>query len=545
LAKLNDFFHFHPVEFIKSMETELYNCKRRKFVHFLRSIRFQICLLLFGCMFCLMFANLTMSVAILSMVNTTLSVCVFIAHNSTSSGCDRADHIAGIGDYVHSEGSVNWSPETQGLVLSAISWGRLLSPAMSSIVARSDVSLWLPASLTVSALASSLIPVSVPAGFVIIVLLRFLLGVADAVAQPAINHLLANHFSSKTRNNAYGWTSAGRQFGVLAVYPIASIVSDYSGTKEGWPFVFYISSAICVLWVFLWVFFLLMHRRNLNRKRESISSVSSLSSIKSMISRMDENTQRICWRKVLQSSRFWCNMMAILCHEIPLNTAMMFLPMYMRDALHFCLKTNGVLSTLPIISFMVTKILATQLDHAIKSACKPDATKTAKWFNLVASLGMGSFLLGVSMLNCRNRGLAVILLCCGVGFAGFHTPGCIGTLLSLAPAHSSAISSMAYVLISCTSMLIPLVVKAIVVQSSSREWQTVWQICAGIALLPITFFSLHGTADEQAWSKPIHNQVDKESPFPSSSSSSSSSLSSKMTASSHCRQLSMMTVEKL
>ncbi|CDW56785.1 transporter, major facilitator family [Trichuris trichiura] len=474
--------------------------KKKSLVNFLRSIRFQICLMLFGCMFCLMYANLSMSVAILSMVNSTFTACVFVGHNSTSWGCERADHATTINDYVGKDDHTNWSAEVQGLVLSAISWGRLLSPVMSYLISKTDVSVCLPIGVLAAAGATALIPVSTDVGYGLVMLWRFIVGLSDAAVQPAISHLLANHFSPKTRNNAYGWTSAGRQFGVLAVYPIASVVSDYNGSKDGWPFVFYITSIICIVWVFAWVIFLLRQRRNL-QKKASIASVASTASIKSMISRMDENQRGLNWRLVLTSGCFWSNVGAVLCHEIPLNTVMMFLPMYMRDSLHFCLRTNGVLSMLPIISFMVTKIVATQLDHTVKSVYRPDPTKAAKWFNLIASLGMGSFLLGVSTLNCRNRVLAVILLCCGVGLAGFHTPGCIGTLMSIAPSHSCSICSFVFVLISTSSILIPIVVKSIVTTSSFGQWQMVWQICAAIALLPVSFFTLFGTAKEQNWTK--------------------------------------------
>ncbi|VDO97012.1 unnamed protein product [Soboliphyme baturini] len=208
------------------------------------------------------------------------------------------------------------------------------------------------------------------------------------------------------------------------------------------------------------------------------------------------------WKAMAMSRVLWSNILAVLCHEAPMSAIMMFLPMYMRDVLHFCMKTNGMLSALPIACFLVFKILATHLNQMLQVVFQIDRTTLAKGFNFVACLGLGGFLLSVTNLDCQNRITAVILICLSIGFAGFHTPGCLSTLLSIAPTFSGTIASIAYFFASVSAMIIPLVVKSVVIYGTKAEWQLVLIATGCIALLPVVFFTLFGSAEEQPWAQP-------------------------------------------
>ncbi|VDP23794.1 unnamed protein product [Soboliphyme baturini] len=202
---------------------------------FLRSLSFQMSIFLCGAMYCTMFSNLNLSVTILAMVNTTFTGCRYVP----------------------------------GMVLSAISWGRILAPTLGPLVDRSDARLILPISLVVAAFASAAIPVSTKVGPGLVMFLRMLIGVADATINPTTSKLLSQQFTPAARINALSWTTAGRQLGTLTVYPLAAYISDNHGEESdnnGWPMVFYICAAVSMCFVLLWIGFTMCRRKKMDKK---------------------------------------------------------------------------------------------------------------------------------------------------------------------------------------------------------------------------------------------------------------------------------------
>uniref|UniRef100_A0A915JVP9 Uncharacterized protein n=1 Tax=Romanomermis culicivorax TaxID=13658 RepID=A0A915JVP9_ROMCU len=216
---------------------------------------------------------------------------------------------------------------------------------------------------------------------------------------------------------------------------------------------------------------------------------------------ISQRRPKIPWLKVISSSVTWANLGAILCHEIPVNVLFVFLPRYIRDVMKVSIQSNSLLSVLPIIFFLLSKIGASQLDHVLKKRY-PDfcATKLCKIFNSVASLGLGAFLMAASFSGSKQVVLALTCLCLGTASAGLHTPGCLGTLVTMAPGFAGSLSGFAYFFISLTSILNPLLIGAVVRQQSAAEWSLVFQFTSLVAFLPLVFFNLWGSAKEQPWS---------------------------------------------
>lgn len=210
------------------------------------------------------------------------------------------------------------------------------------------------------------------------------------------------------------------------------------------------------------------------------------------------------WKLVLRCSALWANIGAILCHEIPLNILFVFLPRYIRDVMKVGIQFNAMLSTLPVACFLFSKIASSQLDHIVK--CKfiqVNPTRLAKVFNGLASLGLGTFLLCASFLNDDRIIMAMVCLCLCASSAGLHTPGCLSTLVTMAPSYTGSLSGFTYFFISISSILNPLVVGAIVVNERASEWGTVFQGASVVAVLPLFFFTIWGSAEEQPWCKTV------------------------------------------
>src|SRR3569832_83993 len=96
--------------------------------------------------------------------------------------------------------------------------------------------------------------------------------------------------------------------------------------------------------------------------------------------------------------------------------------------------------------------------------------------------------------------------------AGLHTPGCLQTLLTMAPGCSGSLSGFVYFFISLTSIASPLLIGKVVMEQTAQEWAIVFRTTAFLAFTPLLFFNIWGSAEEQSWSREMTSvQGDKTS----------------------------------
>lgn len=96
-------------------------------------------------------------------------------------------------------------------------------------------------------------------------------------------------------------------------------------------------------------------------------------------------------------------------------------------------------------------------------------------------------------------------------FSGMHTPGVQTALLQLAPAYSGIITGIAFGFVAIFSILNKIISSTILASGSLKEWTLVFEISAVIAVLPIFFFTIWGSADRQPWATQKPNKGKKES----------------------------------
>lgn len=142
----------------------------------------------------------------------------------------------------------------------------------------------------------------------------------------------------------------------------------------------------------------------------------------------------IPWSNVLRCVPLWAGVFSLLCHEYPLVIMLQFLPNYMRDVLEFEPTQNGLLSALPILFLLLSKMLSASIFSWLASSMKSDErTRLCKIFNAIASAGLAISIGIVPQFDKENAFFAILSLCGAMIFAGLHSPGCQTALLQLAP----------------------------------------------------------------------------------------------------------------
>jgi ACS family sodium-dependent inorganic phosphate cotransporter len=143
-----------------------------------------------------------------------------------------------------------WSKQFCGSVLSAFFAGygatQVLGGQLSDKYGGSAV---LAAGLAVWSLATALTPAAASAGTLAVLAARFMLGVGQGVAFPAIHALLAKRVPGKARSGAIGIIMACAHCGTAMGFGASPGII----TSVGWAWTFYVFGAAALLWMPLWL----------------------------------------------------------------------------------------------------------------------------------------------------------------------------------------------------------------------------------------------------------------------------------------------------
>lgn len=138
-----------------------------------------------------------------------------------------------------------WSKEVQGSIIAASYYGLAVSQLPSAwIVDNFGAKRSLFLSLFSLSVLSTLNPFAAMCGPSYMFIVRFLQGVVNGPALPAINVLGARWCGSMERSFLLGLTAAGFPIAAGTVYPISAFLCD----NLGWDWVFYFAAAIGFIW---------------------------------------------------------------------------------------------------------------------------------------------------------------------------------------------------------------------------------------------------------------------------------------------------------
>uniref|UniRef100_A0A915M884 Major facilitator superfamily (MFS) profile domain-containing protein n=1 Tax=Meloidogyne javanica TaxID=6303 RepID=A0A915M884_MELJA len=403
----------------------------------------------------------------------------------------------------HEAEKLSWSSTDQGIVFAAQNAGSLFMLFTGAHADRLNSKWTISGALILLVLSNALLPLVASISVWLVVVARLLTGLSDALLQPSTSSLITRWFPPKERPFAIGLITGGRQIGTLLILPLAGFLCSRQDILGGWPVIFYLSALIGIGILFAW---LLMsadkpskHFCTSNRERSFVEE-------KIAEERLGKRTERrkIPWKRLATCRPLYIGVAALICHEYPLVIMLQLLPKYINDVLLLSNTANGFVSALPIAVLFLAKTFSSSISSFIqankKGRFKIGRTALAKWFNGIASLGLGICVGIVPLLHTdQQRVNAIFVLCLANAFAGLHTPGVQIALLQIAPAYTGIITGIAFGCVAIFSIVNKILSNYIVQSGSLSEWTIVFWIAAVIALLPVFFFTLWGSAERQHW----------------------------------------------
>ncbi|XP_015595983.2 putative inorganic phosphate cotransporter isoform X2 [Cephus cinctus] len=433
-----------------------------------------------------------MSVAIVAMVN----------HSAITSEDVVTDECGGenstIEDTNESDGEFIWDSAMQGYLLSSFFYGYVITQIPFGILAkRYGAKYFLGVGMLVNSVFGLLVPMSAHWGFYWLMFIRFIQGLGEGPIVPCTHAMLAKWVPPNERSRLGAFVYAGAQFGTVISMPLSGLLSEY-GFADGWPSIFYVFGTIGTVWC---IAFLIMvyedpeqHPRITEDERKYILSA--------LWGTAGVSSPPVPWKSIATSMPFWAILIAHMGQNYGYETLMTELPTFMKQILHFNIKSNGTVSALPYLAMWIFSMVVSHIADWMISTERLNHTVTRKIINSIGQYGPAIALAAASYTGC-DKWLTVAILTFGIGFNGAIYSGFKVNHLDISPRFAGILMSFTNCLANLAGLLAPITAGHIIIgKPTQAQWRIVFMIAAAVYIASATFYNIFGSGQRQPWDNP-------------------------------------------
>ncbi|KAL4558171.1 hypothetical protein LXL04_036369 [Taraxacum kok-saghyz] len=330
--------------------------------------------------------------------------------------------------------SRGWSQSFAGVVQSSFLWGYLISPIAGGtlvdyyggkVVMACGVALW--------SMATFLTPWAAENSLLALLTMRALLGVAEGVALPCMNNMIARWFPQTERSRAVGLAMAGFQLGSAIGLTLSPILMSQGGV--GGPFIIFGLSGF--LWVLVWV----SATSSTPEKSHQISKY-ELQYIQSKRKKSSQpkSTKIIPpFKRLLSKLPTWSLIIANSMHSWGFFVILSWMPIYFKTIYHVDLRQAAWFSAVPwSMMALVGYFAGVFSDKLIQGGMT--VTLTRKIMQSFGFVGPGIALIGLIMA--KSPVIASAWLTLAVGLKSFSHCGFLVNFQEIAPQYSGVLHGM-------------------------------------------------------------------------------------------------------
>lgn len=395
------------------------------------------------------------------------------------------------------EGKFDWDALTRGYVLAAFGIGYVTTQIIGGRMAEKygfkkvyGFGLLLTACLTF--LSPVVANLHVWAFFV----LRLFQGMFEGVTFPALQAMIVRWIPQEERNSFMARSFFGSVFGVVITFPLCGILIE----KFGWESAFYVIGSITCVWFLFWWFLVFdspdKHPRiKVQEKQYILHQLSKTLNVKS---------KPIPWKSILTSIPIWGMIITGCGNDWGFSTLGTNGPTYMKYILGVDIKTNGILSALPMLS----RYIGGMFHGAIADFLLRKKYLSVLWvrriFNSLCMVGPGLVMIIMayppSGTEC-NTNLVVILFCIGMFFNGAISSGHFASPGDLAPNYAGTIFGFFNTITGGSiGFIVPVFIGAITRDSMNFEsWAIVFATSAAMYFVTNVFYFFMISGEIQSW----------------------------------------------
>ena len=454
-----------------------------------------------------MMLRVTLSVAMVAMVNHTA---IPRAEVSARAACNNWSAAAAAGPAATPPpepedtevGEFAWDEFTQGLLLAAFYWGYLATQVPGGFLAeRFGSKRVLGVSQGLNGALALLLPTAAAAGPGWVIAVRCLQGVACGPVYPCLFPLVARWFPLDERQRAFSFVNALTAFGIS----LTTTVSGQLSATCGWRSVFYTSGGVALLWAAAWL--ALVHDTPAEHPAASEAERRLVGSGNVTAARTRRTPP---FGAILRSRPVLAIIVAETANSWSLTYLMTSLPTYMKHVLGFDLRSNGVLSGLPLVCRGLMML---------GSGALADLALRRRWLRVTtirrlaagfSSGGCALLLLLVTFVGCQPA-VATLFVCLAGTFNGLVTIGTLLNPLDIAPNYSGSVFGIANLIGNGIATLNPVATGAMIRgEQTAERWNNVFYLGSGIFAAALVLYQALMSAERQPWDRQEDGEDDSE-----------------------------------
>ncbi|XP_055812810.1 probable anion transporter 4, chloroplastic isoform X1 [Solanum dulcamara] len=331
--------------------------------------------------------------------------------------------------------SHGWRQSFAGVVQSSFLWGYLISPiAGGTLVDYYGGKLVMAWGVALWSMATLLTPWAAEASLWALLAMRMLLGIAEGVALPCMNNMIARWFPPTERSRAVGLAMAGFQLGSAIGLTFSPILMSQGGLFG--PFVIFGLSGF--LWVLVWVSATSStpeHSRQISI--HELRYIQNKGQIHTVVEGKSKTSKGIPpFRCLLSKLPTWSIIVANAMHSWGFFVILSWMPIYFKTIYHVDLRQAAWFSAVPWSMMALTGYFAGVLsDTMIQRGIS--VTLTRKVMQSIGFFGPGFALIGLT--TAPSPSIASAWLTLAVGLKAFSHCGFLVNLQEIAPQYSGVL----------------------------------------------------------------------------------------------------------
>lgn len=394
-----------------------------------------------------------------------------------------------------------WNEYEVNLILGSFFWGYICTEIPGGRLAEIiGTRMVFGYSMLVSSFITLLTPLAATFGYAVVAALRVILGFMLGATWPAIQPMTAR-WIPLTERSKFVSNMMASSLGAAITMPICGFLID----SLGWESVFYVTGVIGIIWSVAW--FLLVFdspsqhpRISMEERRYIEDSIGTTTTKKHL---------PVPWRSIVTSGPVWAIVITHACSVFGYFTIVNQLPTYMKYILHFNIKENGLLSSLPYLGKYIFALSMSTLADYLFRINKLSVTAIRKIFTTFAIL-TPSILMVIQVYYGCNRAASVAIFTVGLTINGAVTAGYLGNGLDIAPNFAGTIFGIANTFSSMGGFISSFLVGTVTYKNQTyTQWTIIFWTLAGSYFIGALTFAIFGTGELQKWNNPSNSQAKK------------------------------------
>jgi len=329
-----------------------------------------------------------------------------------------------------------------------------------------------------------------------LVALRFVMGCGQGILVPCMNVLIAHWFPLGEKSTAIAIATTGNQVSVVVAMFVTAELCQLT-VLGGWVSAFYSYGIVGALFCLFW--FLFVFNSPSRAKRITKEELNHIQNSSHKVDPGKIGHKEVPWKAILTSATVWATALNSFSQNFMTVGTINYIPFYYKSVLRMNLSSNGVMSALPFIVQLLTKIIFAGSADWLRRKEILSHTSVTKLFNSIASVGSAMCYILLAFCDCRSSGLAIFLVVSALGLSSGYIPGYNTSMVCIAPRYTSAVASFCRLLGQIAAVASPYMIGYIVRQETKEEWQIAFFVIAVVLIVCGLSFQFFGSASVQGW----------------------------------------------